>query len=57
MTQTEIKIMYTFANIIPRLPTIDRERLLAFGQGLSFKLDQEQEQKCKKENNESQERR
>ena len=44
MTTTEIKILYTFSNVIPRLPTIDKERLLAFGQGLSFKLDLEREQ-------------
>lgn len=49
MTTTEIKILYTFSNIIPRLPTIDKERLLAFGQGLAFKLDLEREQQIEAE--------
>mgnify|MGYP000386196054 CR=1 FL=1 len=41
MTEKEQKILETFADIIPRLSELDKERLLMFGEGMKFKVEQE----------------
>ena len=40
MTEKEQKILETFAEIIPRLSELDKERLLMFGEGMKFKVEQ-----------------
>lgn len=39
MLEKEKSILLTFENIIPKLTDIDKERLLAFGEGLAFKVN------------------
>lgn len=40
MTEKEQKILNTFAEIIPKLSDEDKERLLMFGEGMRFKVEQ-----------------
>lgn len=40
MTEKEQKILETFADIIPKLSEMDKERLLMFGEGMRFKIEQ-----------------
>lgn len=40
MTEKEQKILDTFADIIPKLSELDKERLLMFGEGMRFKIEQ-----------------
>ena len=41
MTESEKKILDTFIKIIPQLSSGDKERLLAFGEGMAFKVEQQ----------------
>ena len=41
MTEKEQKILETFAEIIPRLSELDKERLLMFGEGMKFKVEEQ----------------
>ena len=38
LTEKEEKILESFAEIIPRLSELDKERLLMFGEGMKFKV-------------------
>ena len=40
MSEKEKKIMETFGKVIPDLSEIEKERLLAFGEGIAFKNEQ-----------------
>ncbi len=44
MTEAEMKILKTFERIIPKLNERQKDRLLAFGEGMAFKVE-EQEKK------------
>lgn len=37
MTEKEVKILETFGKVIPELSDLEREKLLAFGEGMAFK--------------------
>ena len=41
MTEKEEKILKTFAEIIPRLSELDKERLLMFGEGMKFMVEEQ----------------
>ena len=41
LTEKEDKILKTFAEIIPRLSELDKERLLMFGEGMKFKVEEQ----------------
>lgn len=41
MLDKEKSILMTFERVIPKLTEIDKERLLAFGEGLAFKVDKQ----------------
>lgn len=41
MSDNDKKIMETFGNIIPNLTDAEKERLLAFGEGMAFKAEQQ----------------
>lgn len=38
------KILDTFGRIIPDLSELDKEKLLAFGEGMAFKVDQQKKE-------------
>lgn len=40
MSEKDKKIMETFARVIPELSELEKEKLLAFGEGMAFKADQ-----------------
>lgn len=40
LTEKEEKILHTFAEILPQLSELDKERLLMFGEGMRFKIEQ-----------------
>lgn len=41
MPEREKEILETFGKVIPELTERDKERLLWFGEGLAFKVDQQ----------------
>lgn len=41
MSEKEKKILNTFGRVIPELSELEKERLLAFGEGMAFKVDQQ----------------
>lgn len=41
MTEKEQKILDTFGKIIPNLSELEKEKLLAFGEGMAFKVNQQ----------------
>lgn len=41
MSENEKRILETFGRVIPKLTELDKERLLAFGEGLAFKVSQQ----------------
>lgn len=41
MSDKEKQIMDVFSQIVPKLSELDKEKLLAFGEGLAFKVKQE----------------
>lgn len=43
MTEKEKKILDIFVRIIPELSELEKERLLSFGEGLAFYVDQQKE--------------
>lgn len=40
MSEKDKKIMETFARILPGLSDLEKEKLLAFGEGMAFKAAQ-----------------
>lgn len=44
MSEKDKKIMETFARVIPVLSEVEKEKLLAFGEGMAFKADQQRAQ-------------
>lgn len=44
VSEKDKKIMETFGRIIPQLSDLEKEKLLAFGEGMAFKADQQQAQ-------------
>lgn len=40
MSEKEKKILETFGKVIPDLSEMEKERLLAFGEGIAFKNEQ-----------------
>jgi hypothetical protein len=44
MSEAEKKILETFEKVIPKLDEMQKERLLGFGEGMAFKIE-EQEKK------------
>ena len=43
MSEKEKKILETFGKVVPELSELEKERLLAFGEGLAFKVGQQYE--------------
>lgn len=41
MSEKDKKIMETFGKVIPNLSDLEKEKLLAFGEGMAFKADQQ----------------
>lgn len=41
MSEKDKKIMEVFGSIIPQLTDMEKEKLLAFGEGMAFKADQQ----------------
>jgi len=41
MSEKDKKIMETFGKVIPKLSDLEKEKLLAFGEGMAFKADQQ----------------
>lgn len=41
MSEKDKKIMETFGKVIPKLSDLEKEKLLAFGEGMAFKSDQQ----------------
>ena len=41
MSENGKKIMETFGKIIPQLSELEKEKLLAFAEGMAFKADQQ----------------
>ena len=39
MSEKESKILETFEKVLPSLTELERERLLAFGEGMAFKVE------------------
>ena len=44
MTATDEKIILTFSQIIPFLSNLEKEKLLSFGEGLAFKVNEANKQ-------------
>lgn len=44
MSEKGKRIMETFGKVIPQLSELEKEKLLAFGEGMAFKADQQREQ-------------
>ncbi|WP_201757278.1 hypothetical protein [Colidextribacter sp. OB.20] len=44
MSEKDKKIMEPFGRIIPQLSETEKEKLLAFGEGMPFKADQQRAQ-------------
>ena len=40
LTEKEQQILETFAELLPKLSDTDKERLLMFGEGMRFKIEQ-----------------
>lgn len=41
MSEKDKQIMETFGKVIPQLSEMEKEKLLAFGEGMAFKADQQ----------------
>lgn len=44
MSEKEKQILETFGRVVPELSELEKERLLAFGEGLAFKVTQQNAQ-------------
>lgn len=44
MSEKDKQIMETFGKVIPQLTDMEKEKLLAFGEGMAFKADQQRAQ-------------
>ncbi|MBS5145948.1 MAG: hypothetical protein KHY89_10720 [Butyricicoccus pullicaecorum] len=40
MSEKDLKIMDIFARTIPKMSEIEKEKLLSFGEGMAFMIDQ-----------------
>ena len=49
MNEKEKRIMKTFEKVIPKLSTIEKEKLLSFGEGIAFKAEQQKRNKSESE--------
>lgn len=49
MDAVEQKILITFGKVIPHLSTLEKERLLAYGEGMAFKVNEEENAKQKEQ--------
>lgn len=47
MSEKEKKILDTFGKIMPDLTELDKEKLLAFGEGMAFKINQQRIQSAR----------
>ncbi len=45
MSEKEKEILKTFERTIPKMTEIEKERLLAFGEGIAFKTEQQEKEK------------
>lgn len=45
MSDNEKKILDTFSEVLPQLDEREKERLLAFGEGMAFKANADKEKK------------
>lgn len=45
MSDNEKKILDTFSEVLPQLNESEKERLLAFGEGMAFKANADKEKK------------
>lgn len=43
MSEKDKQILETFGKVIPQLTEEEKERLLAFGEGMAFKADQQRQ--------------
>ena len=41
LSEKELKILMTFGRALPMMSDLDKERLLAFGEGVAFKAEQQ----------------
>lgn len=41
MSEKEKEILETFMNVLPKLTEVEREKLLSFGQGMTFMKDEQ----------------
>lgn len=41
MSEKEKEIIETFINLLPKLTELEREKLLSFGQGMTFMKDEQ----------------
>ena len=49
MSEKEKKILDTFGKVIPKLSDLEKEKLLAFGEGMAFKAEQQSTEQPKVE--------
>ena len=52
MSDKDKKIMDTFGKVIPELTETEKERLLAFGEGMAFKAEQQKKERAGAQNTE-----
>jgi hypothetical protein len=45
MSEKEKAILTTFEKVIPKMSDIEKERLLAFGEGMAFKTELQEKEK------------
>lgn len=45
MSDKEKKIIETFEKVIPNLTDVEKEKLLSFGEGMAFKVVQQEDKK------------
>lgn len=44
MSEKEKEIIETFINVLPKMTEVEREKLLSFGQGMTFMKDEQAKQ-------------
>lgn len=49
MSEKEKQIIQTFEKVVPKLSDLEKEKLLAFGEGMAFKTEQQEKKNNKKE--------
>lgn len=43
MSEKEKQILNTFEKVVPQLSDMEKERLLAFGEGMAFKVEKDKQ--------------